>query len=183
MRPFHLIKTEWQSHRNGTRLLVPPGGNIPELSGGRGCPKGKTKSISSVLCLVVSDSVQPPGLKPTRLLCPWDSPGKSTGVGCHALLQGIFPIWGSNPGLLHCRQSLYHLSHQGSPTHSYAYDKKCFNGENTGHHPSPDKRAAHCWALADSVTLSVCLLLFFWHGHLHTAIYLRGITSKDPANK
>ena len=44
-----------------------------------------------------------------------DSPGKTTGVGCHAHLQGIFPIQGSNPGLLHCRRILYHLSHQGSP--------------------------------------------------------------------
>ena len=43
-----------------------------------------------------------------------DSPGKNSGVGCHALLQGIFPIQGSNPGLPHCRQILYHL-HQGSP--------------------------------------------------------------------
>ena len=40
---------------------------------------------------VVSDSLQPPGLLPIRLLCPWDSPDKNTGVGCHALLQGIFP--------------------------------------------------------------------------------------------
>ena len=48
----------------------------------------------------------------TRLLCPWDFPGKSTGVGCHFLLQGIFPTQGSNPGLSHCRQTLYHLSHQ-----------------------------------------------------------------------
>ena len=44
-----------------------------------------------------------------------DSPGKNTGVGCHALLQGIFPIQGSNPGLPHCRWILYQLSHQGSP--------------------------------------------------------------------
>ena len=44
-----------------------------------------------------------------------DSPGKNTGVGCHALLQGIFSTLGSNPGLSHCRQILYHLSHQGSP--------------------------------------------------------------------
>ena len=43
-----------------------------------------------------------------------DSPGKITGVGCHALLQGIFPTQGSNPGLPHCRQILYRLSHQGS---------------------------------------------------------------------
>ena len=44
-----------------------------------------------------------------------DSPGKNTGVGCHAFLQGIFPIQELNPGLLHCRWILYHLSHQGSP--------------------------------------------------------------------
>ena len=50
-----------------------------------------------------------------RLLCPWDSPGKNTGVGCHALFQGIFPTQGSNPDLPHCRQILNHLSHQGSP--------------------------------------------------------------------
>ena len=49
-------------------------------------------------------------------VCPWDSPGKHTGVGCQALLlQGIFPIQGSNLGLLHCRQTLYCLSHHGSP--------------------------------------------------------------------
>ena len=44
-----------------------------------------------------------------------DSPRKNTGGGCHALLQGIFPTQRSNPGLLHCRQILYHLSYQGSP--------------------------------------------------------------------
>ena len=45
---------------------------------------------------------------------PWDSPGKNTGVGCHSLLQGIFPTQEGNPGLLHRRQIFYHLSHQGS---------------------------------------------------------------------
>ena len=44
-----------------------------------------------------------------------DFPGKNTGVGCHVLLQGIFPTQGSNPGLPHCRWKLYHLSHQESP--------------------------------------------------------------------
>ena len=43
-------------------------------------------------------------------------PGKNTGVGCHFLLQGIFPTQGLNPGLLYCMQILYHLSHQGSPS-------------------------------------------------------------------
>ena len=41
-----------------------------------------------------------------------DSPSKNTGVGCHALLERIFPTQGSSPGLLHCRWILYHLSHQ-----------------------------------------------------------------------
>ena len=50
-----------------------------------------------------------------RPLHPWNFPGKDTGEDCHFLLQGIFPIQGSNPALLHCRQTCYHLSHQGSP--------------------------------------------------------------------
>ena len=45
---------------------------------------------------------------------PWNSPGQNTDVGSLFLLQGIFPTQGSNPGLLHCRQTLYHLSHEGS---------------------------------------------------------------------
>ena len=52
---------------------------------------------------VVSDSLRPRGLQPARLLHPWDFPGKSTGVGGHFLLQGIFPMQGLNPGLPHCR--------------------------------------------------------------------------------
>ena len=55
------------------------------------------------------------GLYPVPLLCPWNSPGKSTEVGCHFLLQGIFPTWESNTGLPHCRQILYQLNHKGSP--------------------------------------------------------------------
>ena len=78
----------------------------------------KTPSSTSscaVLDLVMSDSLQPHGLYRPRLLCSWDSPGKNTGMGCHALLQGIFPTPGLNPGLLHCRWILYQLSYQGSP--------------------------------------------------------------------
>ena len=63
----------------------------------------------------VPNSLWPHGLQPIRLLCPWDFPGKDTGVGCHFLLQGLFPTQGSNPGLLHCRQILYRLSYKGSP--------------------------------------------------------------------
>ena len=54
-------------------------------------------------------------LRPHGLYSPWNSPGQNTGVGSLSLLQGIFPTQGSNPGLLHCRQILYQLSHHGSP--------------------------------------------------------------------
>ena len=90
------------------------------------CPKSEAKSKQALrfkhyftverkqsevtqLCL----TLQPCGLQPTRLLHPWDFPGKSTGVSYHFLLQGIFLTQGSNPGLSHCRQTFYHLGHHG----------------------------------------------------------------------
>ena len=63
---------------------------------------------------MVSDSLRPHRLQPTRLLSPWNSPGKNTGVSCHSLLQGIFPTQGLNLGLLHCRWS-NQLNHQDNP--------------------------------------------------------------------
>ena len=65
--------------------------------------------------VLITQSLRPRGLQPARLLCPWDSPGKNTGVGCYALLQGIFLTQGSNPRLLCCRWTVYRLSHQGKP--------------------------------------------------------------------
>ena len=59
----------------------------------------------------MSHYLQPHGLQAARLLCPWDFPGKNTGLGCHFLLQGILLTQGLNPGLLHCRQTLHHLSY------------------------------------------------------------------------
>ena len=64
---------------------------------------------SRLVCSVVFNSLQPHGLWPTRFLCPWNSPGKNTRVGCYTLLQRIFGTQGSNPHLLfvlHCRQIL-----------------------------------------------------------------------------
>ena len=71
-----------------------------------------------VLCLVTQScptlcdpmDCRPPGSSVRR-----DSPGKKTGVVCHALLQGVFPTQGSNPDLTRCRWILYRLSHQESP--------------------------------------------------------------------
>ena len=78
---------------------------VRELRSHRPWESEKVKLLSRVrLC-------DPMNCKPTRLLGPWNFPGKGTGVDCHFLLQGIFPTQGSNSGLLHCRQSLYHLSH------------------------------------------------------------------------
>ena len=74
-------------------------------------------ACTPVVALVVSGSLRPHELQPATLLCPWDSPGKNTGVGCQALLQGIFPTQGSNPhllGLLHWQAGSYDEHHLGS---------------------------------------------------------------------
>ena len=83
--------------------------------------------------------VQPHGVQSSRLICLWDSPGKNSGVGCHFLLQGMFPTQGSNPRLLRCKWILYPLSHQGSPGFS--------------HYSSPTRVEA---MLSDTVTGSGC---------------------------
>ena len=69
-------------------------------------------------CLVTKSCLtllQLHGLKPARLLCPWASPGKNTGVGCHFLSQEIFLTEGSNPCVWHWQVDSLPLSHQGSP--------------------------------------------------------------------
>ena len=73
--------------------------------------KLKVKAIVSQSCLTLWDAMECslPGSS-----VHGNSPGKNTGVDCHAFLQEIFPTQGSNPGIPHCRQILYHLSHQGS---------------------------------------------------------------------
>ena len=62
-------------------------------------------------CSVVSDSLQPHGLQPTRLLCTWDFLGKKTGEGCHFLLQGIFSTQVSNLCLLYQQMDSLLLNH------------------------------------------------------------------------
>ena len=62
------------------------------------------------MCLILCDPMDP-------ILCdsPWNSTGQNTEMGSLSFLQGIFPTQGLKPGLLHCRQILYQLSHEGSP--------------------------------------------------------------------
>ena len=71
---------------------------------------------SACCCCLISMScltpLQPHGLKPASFLCPWDSPGRNTGVGYHFLLQGVFPTQGLN--LLHWQEDSLPLSHQGT---------------------------------------------------------------------
>ena len=79
---------------------------------------------------VVSDSLRPYGLWPTRLLCPWNFPGKNTRVGCHFLLQGIFPSQGTNPSLLwllHWPTDSLSLSHLGSLTTSFSHGHRRYS--------------------------------------------------------
>ena len=109
-------------------------------------------------------TLQPHGLWPTRLLRPWDSPGKSTGVGCHFLLQEIFSTQGSNPGLPHCR--LYHLSHQGS-SGTIAWNKQTLDGfgvqnswqEQTTQHTHVIKFPWDHWVTA----ISTVPFILLWH--------------------
>ena len=103
---------------NNEGYFNPSSSSQGDLTGRRQCTfrwlsdkKGTHMCVSHSL---MSYSLQLRG--PTRLLCPWDSPYKNTGVGCHALLQGIFPAQGSNPCLPHCRQTLYCLSYPGGQT-------------------------------------------------------------------
>ena len=75
-------------------------------------------------CLVVSDSLRPHGqYSPAVFFMEyWNSPGQNTGAGSLSFLQGIFPTQGPNPGLPHCRQILYQLSHKGSPRKAEGHD-------------------------------------------------------------
>ena len=96
---------------------------------------------------VRSDSSRPHGLQPTRLLCSWDSPGTSTGVGFRALLQRIFLTQGSNPDLPHYRRILYCLSHQGSPV------------------PTGKPQILEYSRLFLCLLISLCILLGQFHSH------------------
>ena len=85
------------------------------------------------VCAQSCQTLQRFGLQPARLRCPWDSPGKNSGVGCHFLLQGILPTQGSNPRLLHLlrRQVDYlPLAPPGKPVRGSVFpvDDKCLTG-------------------------------------------------------
>ena len=86
--------------------------------------------IHCCCCCLVAQSLptllQPHRLKPTRLLHPWDFPGKSSGVGCHYLLQGIFSTPGIEPGCPALQAGSLLLSHHWVPISS-VFSKSCLN--------------------------------------------------------
>ena len=103
-------------------------------------------------CLVVSDSLWPCGLQPTRLLCPWNSPGKNTGVGSQSLLQGIIPTQGSNLGLPYCGPIFFlsskppgncHLSYTHSSINKTLYLKFMIIGHPVFYLVTPHLRLRH----------------------------------------
>ena len=90
--------------------------------------KTLVSTITCFLCLVTQSCLtlcDPMDCSPPDSSVHGDSPGKNTGVNCHALLQGIFSTQGLNPGQLHCRQILYCLRQQGSPIY-YKIQYKIF---------------------------------------------------------
>ena len=108
---------------------------------------------SSLSCVQLSVTPQP-----TRLLCPWDSPGKNTGVGCHALLQGIFPIQGSNLDFLKCREFLYCLSHHTIPFQQRRPTRLHWFVFVQATHPNSDRRwwqAQVCLPILSFIRLSI----------------------------
>ena len=125
--PLHLLPPKkWAKHLSHPSSLTP--GHTPTITPYKepvqlptwGASKRTCYLFSltpaSVLCIscsVVSDLCNPMecGLQPARPFCPWDFPGRKTRVRCHPLFQGTLQTQGSNPGLLHRRQILYHLNH------------------------------------------------------------------------
>ena len=111
------------------------------------------------------------GLEPTRLLCPWDSPGKHTGVACHALLRGIFLTQGLNPHLLfllHWQEGSLPLAPPGKPL-------TCCNLK---------KKIPHASAKIKDPTTKTQSSQIYKHLNTHTYIHTAGkIKAKPKAYK
>ena len=119
-----------------------------------------------------------------------NSPGKNTGVGYHSLLQGLFPTQGSNSSLPHCRQILYHLSHQGNPIDlNWLLKKISF----TGFHPPSlpfqafpqcphflQKSSSHSPLSCSKLVGPACASLFFPRTHLPWLCHAAFISQSLP---
>ena len=148
----------------------------------------------------MSDSVWPHRWQPTRIRRPWDSPGKNTGVCNLSLLKEIFPTQGSNPGLPHCRQIHYRLSHQGSPRIlewvAYPFSRGSSWPENRtrvsciagGFFISWTTREVHFW---NGGIINHCYIVFLYHsfrgcyGFVYKRTYFPNLViplAKNPVN-
>ena len=123
----------------------------------QGCPMCLNGSLLlTLLCPAasgMSDSLWPRGLHPARLLCPWDSPVKNTGVGSHALLQVIFPTQGLAPGLLNAGRFLE------SPWNTWTQYNRCEDFSYSTRHHTHTHRHTH-----------TCV---HTHTHIHTGTHMR----------
>ena len=103
----HLGHLSWATAWPWSARLLIPTNDTPASRPAHFWSIHPSAEYNTVLCCVcqvagvISDSLRPRGLQLASLFCPWNSPGKNTGVGCHFLLQGVFLIWGSNPHLLY----------------------------------------------------------------------------------
>ena len=129
---------------------------------------------AKVEVLVVQSSRPLCNPKGCRLLCQW---GFSRQAGCHALLQGIVPTQESNPGLPHCGQILYCLSHQGSPvwsiidlnhyirswctTQGYFYTSQNDHHDKSSYHLSPCKDITLLLTIFPTQYISFLWLIYF----------------------
>ena len=142
------------------------------------CLNGSLCWLSSDLCVWVtllcsaasgmSNSLWPHGLQPTRLLCPWDFPVKNTGVGFHALLQGIFPTQGLDPGLPHCRQILgATLEYMNSvpPLWGLLLHQAPYTHRSTHKHTHAHMHTHRCMHRADTGHLNYVKLCYFYVSH------------------
>ena len=102
------------------QVLMTPRPGTPKMDGSQlDSEEGRMQRVQCRGCMghwvKVKAAQSGPTLCDPRTYGPWNYPGQNSGVGCLFLLQGIFPTQRSNPSLPHCKQILYHLSHQGSP--------------------------------------------------------------------
>ena len=118
--------------------------------------------------LCVSDSSQPHGLQPAIFLCPWDSPGKNTGVRSHFLLQRIFPTQGSNTRLMHfLHRQPNSLPPPGKPSNGTGRKKKKGTDHETQEkrpmpgNPKTSLGSKGCFRGGRTSEISV--ILFLWH--------------------
>ena len=132
----------------------------------------------------VSRSVMSHSLRPHGPYTPWYSPGENTGVGSLSILQGIFPSQGLNPGLRHCRQILYQLSHKGSPRIlecvAYPFSSGSSWPRNWTRVSCIAGRFFTNWAIREAMLCEFQVYSKVIYTHTHTHIYIYSFSDSFP---